>query len=130
MRDHDGGRARPARAELVTADMVRGMRPGSVIVDLAAETGGNCELTSRHRWSVQDGVTIDGDVNLPSEMPFHASLLYANNVANLLSSSCRRAARLDLEDEIIAGARDPRRPDRQRARQGMRSRIAGVRGMS
>ena len=67
---------RPA-PKLLTEEMVRAMRPGSVIVDLAAETGGNCELTEPGEVVVRNGVTIDGTLNLPSQMPFHASLLYA-----------------------------------------------------
>ena len=94
---------RPA-PKLVTEEMVRSMRPGSVIVDLAAETGGNCVLTEAGSVAVKDGVTIDGTLNLPSELPFHASLLYANNVANLLLYMSNEGnVELDFEDEIIAG---------------------------
>jgi proton-translocating NAD(P)+ transhydrogenase subunit alpha len=94
---------RPA-PRLVTEDMVRAMRPGSVIVDIAAETGGNCELTEPGSVVERHGVTIDGSLNLPSQMPFHASLLYANNVANLLlNMSTDGAVELDFEDEIVAG---------------------------
>ena len=77
------------------------MRPGSVIVDLAAETGGNCELTGRARSSTRDGVTIVGLLNLPSTMPTHASQLYARNVTALLAHLApgRRAdARLGRRD--------------------------------
>src|SRR5437870_3430587 len=74
---------RPA-PKLITADMVRSMRPGSVIVDLAAETGGNCELTRPGEVSVVDGVRIDGTTNLPSTMPYHASQMYSRNVASPL----------------------------------------------
>jgi NAD(P) transhydrogenase subunit alpha len=94
---------RPA-PRLVTEEMVRSMRPGSVIVDLAAETGGNCALTQPGQVSVHDEVTIDGMLNRPSELPFHASLLYANNVANLLLYiSNEGRVELDFEDEIVAG---------------------------
>jgi H+-translocating NAD(P) transhydrogenase subunit alpha len=94
---------RPA-PKLVSADMVRRMRPGSVIVDLAAETGGNCELTTPGTVAVKEGVRIDGTLNLPSQMPFHASVLYANNVANLLLHiSNEGRVELDFEDEIVAG---------------------------
>jgi H+-translocating NAD(P) transhydrogenase subunit alpha len=80
------------------------MRPGSVIVDLAAETGGNCELTDAGMVVSKHGVTIDGTLDLPSQMPFHASLLYANNVANLLlHMSSEGNVELDFEDEIVAG---------------------------
>src|SRR2546429_875991 len=69
---------------LVTADMVRRMRAGSVIVDLAAETGGNCELTEAGKIIQVGGVTIDGTRNLPSTMPVHASQLYSQHVSTLL----------------------------------------------
>jgi NAD(P) transhydrogenase subunit alpha len=94
---------RPA-PRLVTDEMVQAMRAGSVIVDIAAETGGNCELTEAGSVVVRHGVTIDGTLNLPSQMPFHASLLYANNVANLLlHMSSEGKVELDFEDEIVAG---------------------------
>ena len=94
---------RPA-PKLVSEEMVRSMRPGSVIIDIAAETGGNCALTEPGAVIDQGGVTIDGTLNLPSELPFHASLLYANNVANLLlHMSNEGRVELDFEDEIVAG---------------------------
>jgi NAD(P) transhydrogenase subunit alpha len=94
---------RPA-PRLVTQEMVASMRPGSVIVDLAAETGGNCELTEPGAVTEKRNVTIDGTLNLPSQMPFHASLLYANNVTNLLLHLAPEGElRLDFEDEIVAG---------------------------
>jgi NAD(P) transhydrogenase subunit alpha len=94
---------RPA-PKLITAEMAQAMRPGSVIVDIAAETGGNCELTEPGSVIVRDGVTIDGTLNLPSQLPFHASLLYANNVANLLlHMSSEGRVEPDFEDEIVAG---------------------------
>jgi hypothetical protein len=90
---------------LVTADMVRGMRPGSVIVDLAAEMGGNCELTSPGETVVRERVTIHGEVNLPSTVAFHASQLYARNVSALIGLLVKDGAlAIDLEDEIIKGA--------------------------
>jgi NAD(P) transhydrogenase subunit alpha len=95
---------RPA-PKLVSAEMVRSMRPGSVVVDLAAETGGNCELTAPGTVAVKDGVTIDATLNLPSQMPYHSSLLYANNVVNLLTHLAPEGElALDFEDEITAGA--------------------------
>ena len=95
---------RPA-PRLVSAEMVRTMRPGSVVVDLAAETGGNCELTAPGTVQVRDGVTIDATLNLPSQMPFHASLLYANNVVSLLTHLAPEGELvLDFDDEITAGA--------------------------
>jgi NAD(P) transhydrogenase subunit alpha len=69
---------------LVTADAVRGMQPGSVIVDLAAERGGNCELTKPGESVEVQGVTILGPTNLPSEVPYHASQMFAKNVATFL----------------------------------------------
>ena len=91
---------------LVIEDAVRRMKPGSVIVDLAAETGGNCELTEAGRSVVKNDVTIVGPLNLPSEMPDHASQLYARNVQSLLGLMVddEGALNLDFEDEIIAGA--------------------------
>jgi H+-translocating NAD(P) transhydrogenase subunit alpha len=95
---------RPA-PKLVTADAVRGMRPGSVIVDLAAETGGNCELTRPGEEIVESGVTIVGITNLPSAMATHASQLLSRNMAaiiGLLVADGELA--LDWNDEIVAGA--------------------------
>ena len=77
------GRAAP---RLIPASAVAKMRPGSVIVDLAAEAGGNCELTQPGEVVERDGVTVVGLTNLPSTMPFHASQLYARNVSSLLRS--------------------------------------------
>jgi len=65
---------------LITADMVASMKPGSVIVDLAAERGGNCELTRGAETVVEHGVTIIGEINLASTMPYHASQMYARNM--------------------------------------------------
>jgi len=90
---------------LVTADMVKGMRPGSVIVDLAAETGGNVELTRVGEDVEVGGVTIIGTRNVPSTMPLHASQLYARNVANLLLHLVKDGAiSLDFKDEITKGS--------------------------
>ncbi len=95
---------RPA-PKLIPASAVAAMRPGSVIVDLAAETGGNCELTEPGQEIVREAVTIVGRLNLPSEMPFHASQLYARNVQALLTLLAPEGDLvLDFEDEIIAGA--------------------------
>jgi NAD(P) transhydrogenase subunit alpha len=94
---------RPA-PRLITEEMVSAMQPGSVIVDLAAETGGNCALTEPGAIVERHRVRIDGSLNLPGTMPFHASLLYANNVANLLMHLAPEGTlNLDFEDEIIAG---------------------------
>jgi len=90
---------------LVTADMVRRMRIGSVIIDLAAETGGNCELTKPGEVIEVGGVTIDGTRNLPSTMPVHASQLYSKNVSTLLLLLVKGGAlSLDFNDEIVKGA--------------------------
>jgi NAD(P) transhydrogenase subunit alpha len=86
---------------LVTADMVRGMAPGSVIVDLAAERGGNCELTRADQVVVEKGVTILGPTNLPSTVPYHASQMYAKNVTTFLLHLVKNGAvELDPNDEI------------------------------
>ncbi|MEX0939584.1 MAG: Re/Si-specific NAD(P)(+) transhydrogenase subunit alpha [Pirellulales bacterium] len=86
---------------LITADAVRGMKPGSVIVDLAAERGGNCELTRADQLVHEHGVTILGPTNLPSEVPQHASQMYAKNVATFLTHLTRDGRlHLDLQDEI------------------------------
>jgi NAD(P) transhydrogenase subunit alpha len=95
---------RPA-PKLVTADAVRGMRPGSVIVDLAAETGGNCELTEPGAEVVREGVTIVGITNLPAMMATHASQLLSRNIASVLGLIVTDGAlSLDWDDEIVAGA--------------------------
>jgi proton-translocating NAD(P)+ transhydrogenase subunit alpha len=95
---------RPA-PRLIPASAVAAMRPGSVIVDLAAETGGNCELTEPGKEVVRENVTIVGFTNLPSTMPYHASQLYARNVAALLHHLAPEGELvLDWEDEITAGA--------------------------
>jgi NAD(P) transhydrogenase subunit alpha len=95
---------RPA-PRLIPAAAVAAMAPGSVIVDLAAETGGNCELTEPGEEVVREGVTIVGLTNLPSTMPYHASQLYARNVAALLQHLAPEGElALDFEDEITAGA--------------------------
>ena len=87
---------------LVTGDAVRGMKPGSVIVDLAAEAGGNCELTQAGTEVHRDGVTILGPLNLASTLPNHASQMYARNVASFLLHVARDGRlNLDFSDEII-----------------------------
>lgn len=86
---------------LVTEDMIRGMSPGSVIVDLAAERGGNCELTEPDRTVVAHGVTILGPTNLPSTVPYHASQMYAKNVVTfLLHLAPKGELTIDAKDEI------------------------------
>ncbi len=87
---------------LLTADAVHRMRPGSVIVDLAAERGGNCELTKADETTVVNGVTILGPTNLPAEVPQHASQMYAKNLATFLLLLTKNGElEIDLKDEII-----------------------------
>jgi proton-translocating NAD(P)+ transhydrogenase subunit alpha len=95
---------RPA-PKLIPRSAVANMRPGSVIVDLAAETGGNCELTVPGEDVVHDGVTVIGTTNLPSLMAFHASQLYSRNVGALLAHLAPAGElTLDWDDEITSGA--------------------------
>src|SRR3954451_3613692 len=95
---------RPA-PRLIPASAVAAMRPGSVVVDLGAEAGGNCELTEPGEEVVREGVTIVGLTNLPSTMPFHASQLYARNVVALLQHLAPEGElALDFDDEITSGA--------------------------
>jgi H+-translocating NAD(P) transhydrogenase subunit alpha len=92
---------------LITAHAVANMQPGSVIVDLAADSGGNCELTEAGKTVVSDnGVKVIAPVNLPSDMAAHASQLYAKNVENLLGLLVDEQGnlKLDFDDEIVAGA--------------------------
>jgi NAD(P) transhydrogenase subunit alpha len=87
---------------LVTAEMVQRMSPGSVIVDLAAERGGNCELTKPDETIVVHGVTIRGEFNLAEAVPYHASQMYARNVSAFLQHLTKDGQlRLDLKDEIV-----------------------------
>jgi NAD(P) transhydrogenase subunit alpha len=89
---------------LINEDAVKGMKPGSVIVDLAAETGGNCALTESGKVVVKYGVTIVGTTNLPSTMPFDASVLYSRNVYALLQLIAKDGPLvLDMNDEIVKG---------------------------
>ncbi|MCH8006876.1 MAG: Re/Si-specific NAD(P)(+) transhydrogenase subunit alpha [Planctomycetes bacterium] len=86
---------------LVTGEMVAGMAPGSVIVDLAAERGGNCQLTRADETVVEHGVTIVGPTNLPATVPYHASQMYAKNISTfLLHLTSEGKLKLDMEDEI------------------------------
>lgn len=87
---------------LITREMVRAMPPGSVIVDLAAERGGNCEVTRPGETVEEQGVTVLGPLNLPATIPYHASQMYAKNVSNLLLLLTKEGAiELDLEDEVV-----------------------------
>jgi NAD(P) transhydrogenase subunit alpha len=92
--------------KLISADMVRSMKPGSVIVDLAAEQGGNCELTEPGRSVVKHGVTIIGYSDLPSRLARQASTLYATNLLRLAEELCKAkdgTIRVDMDDEVIRG---------------------------
>jgi H+-translocating NAD(P) transhydrogenase subunit alpha len=87
---------------LITADMVKGMAPGSVIVDLAAERGGNCELTQTGETVKEHGVTIIGAINLASSVPYHASQMYARNLTNYLLYMVKDSnLQHNMQDEII-----------------------------
>ena len=95
------GRAAPV---LVTEDMVKAMKPGSVIVDLAAAQGGNCPLTEANAVVVKHGVTLVGETNLPALVAADASALYARNVLDFLKLVLTKEATLqiDLQDDIVA----------------------------
>lgn len=90
---------------LVTEEMVAQMKPGSVIVDLAAEQGGNCACTEPGKDVLRNGVTIIGPMNLPSSMPVHASQLYAKNLSSLVQLMIKdKTLNLNFEDDIINAA--------------------------
>lgn len=96
---------RPA-PKLITADMVKSMKPGSVIVDLAAEQGGNCELTVPHQVTVKHGVTIIGYSDLPSRLAKQSSTLYATNLFRLAEELCKKkdgVIDVNMDDEVIRG---------------------------
>ena len=92
---------RPAPV-LITEEMVGTMRPGSAIVDLASETGGNCELTVAGQSIDHRGVTVMGPTNLPAELPFHASQMYARNLASFVDDLFDDEGEIDFSDEITA----------------------------
>lgn len=90
---------------LISADIVKRMRPGSVIVDLAADGGGNCELSRPGKTVVEHGVTIAAPLNLPATVSNHASVLWSRNLLNFVQAFTKdKAFHLDLNDEIIKGA--------------------------
>jgi len=94
---------RPA-PKIITEEMVAGMAPGSVIVDLAAERGGNCELTVPGEEVERHGVTIVGYTDLPSRLSVHASQMWSRNMLNLLKHlTADGAFKFDLDDEITQG---------------------------
>jgi NAD(P) transhydrogenase subunit alpha len=87
---------------LVTSDMVKGMKPGSIVVDIAAERGGNCELTKPGGTTVTGGVKIMGPLNIPSTIPYHASGMYAKNITNFITQIIKdRKIRLDEGDQVV-----------------------------
>ncbi|MFN0136449.1 MAG: Re/Si-specific NAD(P)(+) transhydrogenase subunit alpha [Phycisphaerae bacterium] len=91
--------------KLISADVVRKMKPGSVIIDLAAEAGGNCELTKPGETVIENGVKICAPLNLPSSMPLHASTLYSRNLTTFVLEFWKDSKfNLDLNDDIIKGA--------------------------
>src|SRR5207245_1889466 len=92
--------------KLISAEMVRSMKPGSVIVDLAAEQGGNCELTEPGQVVVKHGVTIIGYTDLPSRLARQSSTLYATNLLRLAEELCRTkdgVINVNMDDEVIRG---------------------------
>ena len=95
------GRAAPT---LITEDMVKSMKPGSVIVDIAAPQGGNCPLTEPGKTVIKHGVTLVGETNLPALVAADASALYARNVLDFLKLIVNKdgALHMDLEDDIVA----------------------------
>ncbi len=96
------GRAAP---RIISRAAVMRMKPGSVIVDVAAEQGGNCELTKPGETVVEGGVKIVGPLNLPASLPYHASEMYARNLFNLLKPAIvKGAVAIDWNDEVFAGA--------------------------
>jgi NAD(P) transhydrogenase subunit alpha len=98
---------RPA-PKIISAAMVSGMKPGSVIVDLAAETGGNCEATRPGETIVHDGVTVAGPLNLASMGAVHASEMYARNVFNFVALFVKQGTiDCDWNDELLARTRWP-----------------------
>ena len=90
---------------LIPESMVNSMKPGSIIMDLASENGGNCELTKKDEIITHNGVTIDGSSNIPGSMPVHASELYAKNITAFLTYMIEDGElKLNLDDEIISGS--------------------------
>ena len=91
--------------KLIPESMVNSMKPGSIIMDLASENGGNCELTKKDEIITHNGVTIDGSSNIPGSMPVHASELYAKNITAFITYMIEDGElKLDLDDEIISGS--------------------------
>ena len=111
---------------LVTADTVEAMKPGSVIVDLAGEQGGNCELTEPGKTIEKHGVTIISPLHIASELAYHSSQMYAKNVAALIALLTKEGAlNLDMSDDIIAAVTVTR--DNEVKNESIRSRLEGAR---
>ena len=90
---------------LIGKDVVELMKPGSVIMDLAAENGGNCEVTEKDKIITHNDVIVDGTSNIPATMPVHASELYAKNISALvLYMTKENNLNFDMDDEIISGS--------------------------
>ena len=90
---------------IITKEMVEAMSPGSVIMDLASENGGNCEMTKPGEVFSYNNIIIDGSPNIPSTMSIHASQMYAKNISALISYMCPEGKlNIDMEDEIISGS--------------------------
>ncbi len=90
---------------LVTEEMIAGMKPGSVVVDMAAERGGNCDLTEPGKTVVKHGVTILGPTNLPSTVPYHSSQMYSNNIVNFLKLMIEDGSlNTEVDDDIVRDA--------------------------
>jgi NAD(P) transhydrogenase subunit alpha len=90
---------------LITAEMVKGMQPGSVIVDLAAERGGNCELSRPGEIVFEHGVTILGPVNIAATVPYHASQMFAKNIVTFLLNMVKEGkVDVNMDDEVVAGS--------------------------
>jgi NAD(P) transhydrogenase subunit alpha len=86
---------------LITREMVHAMRPGSAILDLAADRGGNCELTRAGETVVERGVMVIGPANIPATVPYHASMMYARNIATFLKNMVKDGQlNIDMADEI------------------------------
>ena len=87
---------------LVTEEMVKGMALGSVVVDLAAERGGNCDITEAGKTVIKHGVTIIGEINMAKGVPYHASMMYAKNVTSFLTHLIKdQKLNLNMADEIV-----------------------------
>ena len=90
---------------LVTEEMIAGMKPGSVVVDMAAERGGNCDLTEPGKTVIKHGVTILGPTNLPSTVPYHSSQMYSNNIVNFLKLMIEDGSlNTEVDDDIVRDA--------------------------